>query len=79
MSLKIRLAKIGRKKKKIFRVVVVPTRSKRNGVSLETLGLYDLSGKTPKLKIDQAQLEEWQKKGAQISSGLRKILSQEQK
>ncbi len=79
MSTKIRFAQIGRKKKKVFQIVVVPTRSKQNGARLDNLGLYDLTGPTPTLKIDREKLEAWQKKGAQISTGLRKILSEKQK
>lgn len=74
MSLKIRLAKMGGGGKTVFRIVVVPTRSKRDGGNLDILGFYNPSPATV-LKIDQKKFEKWLNCGAQPSTALRKILS----
>ncbi len=74
MTVKIRLAKTGKKGSSIFRIVVVPTRSKRDGESIDTLGLYDLTVKPPVIKLDKAKYQKWLKAGAKPSTGLRKIL-----
>jgi len=41
MALKIRLARIGRKKKPMYRIVAINEQSKRNGAALEVLGTYN--------------------------------------
>jgi len=74
MTVKIRLAKTSKKGSSIFRIVVVPTRSKRDGQCIDSLGLYDSTLNPPVLKIDKEKYQEWIKKGAKPSTGLRKIL-----
>lgn len=74
MTLKIRLVKIGKKGKKIYRIVVAPTRSKQKGASLDFLGTYDFDSHPPLVKIDQGKFQKWIKNGAQISDGLRRII-----
>mgnify|MGYP001563388010 CR=1 FL=1 len=73
MSLKIRLSKIGSKGKPIYRIVVMPARSKRDGKNLDVLGFYN-PGQSPLVKIDQKRYQEWLERGAKPSEGLRKIL-----
>lgn len=74
MSLKIRLSKIGSKGKPIYRIVVMPTRSKRDGKNLDVLGSYN-PGQSSLVQIDQKKYQEWLERGAKPSEGLRKILS----
>ncbi|MDP3955232.1 MAG: 30S ribosomal protein S16 [bacterium] len=74
MTVKIRLAKTGKKGSSIFRIVAMPTRSKRDGQSIETLGLFDSTLNPPLIKIDKAKYQKWIGKGAKPSTGLRKIL-----
>lgn len=74
MTVKIRLAKTGKKGSSIFRIVVAPTRSKRDGQCLDSLGLYDSTVNPPLVKMDKAKYQKWIGKGAKPSTGLRKIL-----
>lgn len=74
-NLKIRLTRIGRKGKPFYRIAVMPTRSKRDGKNIEILGTYDPTTNPPILKLDQKKYQEWLKKGAQLSDGVRKILT----
>lgn len=72
MAVKIRLARIGKRGKATYRIVVVPTRSKRTGGALDFLGFYHENSAA--LNLDQAKYEKWLKFGAQTSDGLRKVL-----
>lgn len=74
MSVTIRLSRFGKKSQPIYRVVVSETRYKRDGKFLDTLGNYNPNVQPPVIKIDGKRLADWVKKGAIISSGVRKIL-----
>lgn len=76
MSLKIRFARIGSGGKPIYRIVVMPARSKRDGKNLDILGFYNPG--QPLIQMDQKRYQEWIQKGAQPSEGLRRILSAKQ-
>ncbi len=70
--LKIKLFQRGKKHQRTYRIVVAEARSKRDGKFVADLGSYD--PKTKALKINQEQLEKWQRQGAQLSDGVRKLL-----
>jgi len=78
MSNSIRLSVFGKKNQRIYRIVVSETRYKRNGKFLDILGVYNPNQNPPFLKIDEKKLQEWQQKGALLSSGLRKLLKTNQ-
>ncbi|MBM3205375.1 30S ribosomal protein S16 [Candidatus Shapirobacteria bacterium] len=71
---KIRLSRIGAKKKASYRIVVTDERCKRNGKTLAILGSYDPKNKPATVKIDSKLLEEWLKKGAQLTPAVKKII-----
>lgn len=74
MSIKIRLARIGKKNAPTFRVVVSQTRSKRNGKFLDILGDFNptMGGKPV---VDKAKVDEWIKKGALVTDSVKSILA----
>lgn len=72
MSVSIKLSRVGSKNSPYYRVIVAPTKSKRDGKNLAVIGRYD-----PKLKkheLDQKLFDEWIKKGAIVTNGVKKIL-----
>jgi len=71
---KIRLAKTGAKNKISYRIVVCETRSKRNGKTLAILGYYDPKTKPPTIKIKKDLLENWRKKGAQLTPAVKALI-----
>ncbi|MFA5776392.1 MAG: 30S ribosomal protein S16 [Patescibacteria group bacterium] len=73
MSIKIRLAKTGKKNAPAYKVVVAQTRTKRNGKYLDILGDFNptMGGKPV---IDKAKLDEWVKKGALITDPVKKMI-----
>ena len=62
---KIRLKRLGYKKNPTYRIVVIDSRSKREGAPIEELGYYN--PKTKEMKLDKASAEGWVKKGAQTT------------
>jgi len=78
MSVSIRLARFGKKNQPIYRIITTETRSKRNGKYIDCLGYYNPNVTPPVINIDENKLNGWKKKGAIISTGLRKILKKEE-
>ncbi|MGI5826131.1 MAG: 30S ribosomal protein S16 [Patescibacteria group bacterium] len=77
MALSVRLSLVGKKNRPVYRIVVAETRSKRNGKSLQQIGVYDPNVNPPVLQLDNKALESWVKKGAIVSTGLDKLLKKE--
>ncbi|MBU2577588.1 30S ribosomal protein S16 [Patescibacteria group bacterium] len=74
MSVSLRLSIVGKRNRPIYRIVVSETRYKRNGKSLDQLGVYNPNVNPPVFQIDRKKLDEWTKKGAIVSAGLYKLL-----
>lgn len=74
--LKIRLTRIGAKKRPFYRIVAVDERKKRSGAYIDLLGTYNPLTEPKDIKIDQKKLDDWKKKGAVLSNGVLRILNQ---
>ena len=79
MSLKIRLARGGSKKRPFYRVVVADSRMPRDGRYIEKIGTYDPRlGKDDggRVQIDGVKAAEWIAKGALPTERVARFLSQ---
>ncbi|MDZ4209738.1 MAG: 30S ribosomal protein S16 [Candidatus Curtissbacteria bacterium] len=72
--LKIRLMRIGAKKKPFYRVVAVDEQSKRTGAYIELLGTYNPLTEPKDIKLKQDRIDYWIKQGAQMSTGYLRII-----
>ena len=72
--LKIKLFPQGKKHQRSYRIVVSEQRSKHNGQYKDILGFY--LPQTKELKLDQDKLAQWTKFGAQLTEGVKKLISQ---
>ncbi|OGB97956.1 30S ribosomal protein S16 [candidate division TM6 bacterium RIFCSPHIGHO2_12_FULL_36_22] len=72
MSVKIRLARIGKKHVPFFRIVAIDTRKKRDGQNLANLGTYDPIG-NKLVQFNQEGINEWVSKGAQLTDTVEKL------
>lgn len=72
--LKIRLMRIGAKKRPFYRVVAVDERSKRTGAYIELLGTYNPLTEPHDIKLKQDRIDYWIKQGAQMSTGYLRII-----
>lgn len=73
---RIRLRRIGAKKKPSYRIVVIDSRLPRDGAYREMIGHYDPMTEPPTIRIDQEKATEWMKKGAQPSERVAKLMQQ---
>jgi len=69
----IRLASVGRKGERKYRVVVKEKRSKRDGKAIEILGWYQKGLRGEHMQLDQKRYEYWLSVGAIPSPQVRKI------
>lgn len=71
---KIRLMRMGTKKKPFYRVVVADSRSPRDGKFIEVLGRYDPRREPSLIELDEEKTLQWLRKGAQPSDPVRKLM-----
>ena len=74
MSVKIRLKRMGMKKKPFYRVVVADIRSPRDGRFIEEIGYYDPMTKPAEIKVDNERAKYWLGVGAQPTDTARALL-----
>ena len=65
MAVKIRLKRMGAKKRPFYRIVVADERAPRDGRIIETVGTYDSNVDPAVVKIDEEKALSWMMKGAQ--------------
>ncbi|CAM3180818.1 small subunit ribosomal protein S16 [Lactobacillus bombicola] len=75
MSVKIRMRRMGAKRKPFYRIVVADSRMPRDGRFIEEVGYYNPVSEPKELKLDEDKIFEWLKKGAQPSDTVRSLLS----
>ncbi len=76
MSVKIRLTRMGSKKRPFYRIVAINSGTRRDGRALEYLGHYNPMTEPPQIKVDTAKVEQWLAKGAEPSETVRSLLKQ---
>ena len=74
MSVKIRLARGGAKKKPFYQIVVADERFPRDGRFIEAVGQYDPRQEEPLLNFKEDRALEWLNKGAQPTDTVRRLL-----
>jgi small subunit ribosomal protein S16 len=77
MAVKIRLMRMGTKKKPHFRIVASDTRFARDGRFLEKIGYYDPSKEPELFSINKERVFYWLSKGAQVTDRIRALLKRE--
>jgi small subunit ribosomal protein S16 len=79
MAVRIRLTRLGSKKRPFYRIVAIDSQARRDGRALEYLGFYNPMEKTPVIKIDQEKLKHWLDRGAQPTDTVRSLIKQASK
>ena len=75
MSVKIRLRRMGSKKKPFYRIVVADSRAPRDGRFIEILGNYDPALVDNKVTLNKEAALKWLHNGAQPSDTVKGLLS----
>ncbi|MBQ8655335.1 MAG: 30S ribosomal protein S16 [Clostridia bacterium] len=74
MSVKIRLKRMGMKKKPFYRVVVADSASPRDGRFIEEIGYYNPMTAPAEIKLDGERAKYWMQCGAQPTDTVRTLL-----
>lgn len=76
MAVKIRLKRLGRRKRPFFRVIAIDSRSRRDGAEIERLGWYDpLAGTGERFQLKEDRILHWLEVGAQPSQTVKNLFS----
>jgi small subunit ribosomal protein S16 len=75
MATRIRLRRMGAKKRPFYRVVVADQRSPRDGRFIENIGKYHPLDEPSVIDIDETKALEWLRKGAQPSQSVQVLLN----
>lgn len=75
MSVKIRLARRGRKKQAMYDIVVADSRSPRDGRFIEKIGTYNPNVDPAAINLNSDKAFDWVMKGAQPTDTVRAMLS----
>jgi len=74
MSVKIRLARRGRKKRPYYHVVIADARAPRDGKFIENIGSYNPMTVPATIELDRDKAYEWLMKGAQPTDTVRALM-----
>ncbi|MDR3363834.1 MAG: 30S ribosomal protein S16 [Clostridiales Family XIII bacterium] len=74
MAVKIRLRRMGAKKKPFYRIIVADSRSPRDGRFIEEIGTYDPLKDPSEIKVDEGKAKQWIANGAQPTETVKALL-----
>ena len=77
MATKIRLKRMGAKKRPFYRVVVADARSPRDGRFIEEIGYYDPATDPATVKIDEELALKWLGDGAKPSDTVKSLFKKQ--
>ncbi|MDR1466200.1 MAG: 30S ribosomal protein S16 [Treponema sp.] len=78
MSARIRLKRMGSKKRPCYRIVVMDNRAPRDGRSIEELGYYHpVEAEDKQLVVDVEKVNSWVQKGATLSDTVHSLLNRQ--
>lgn len=74
MAVRIRLARLGAKKKPMYRIVAADSQAPRDGSFLEIVGTYDPHQNPALVQVDAEALQKWLGRGAQPTDTVNSLL-----
>lgn len=74
MAVRIRLTRMGRKKKPFYRIVVANNEAKRDGKFLDVVGTYDPTQDPAAVTLDTVKLNHWIGQGAEPTVTVRSLI-----
>lgn len=73
MAVKIRMTRMGAKKKPFYRLVVADSRAPRDGKFIEIIGFYNPLTEPVQIKIDEEKAAKWLATGAQPTDTVKSL------
>lgn len=77
MAVKLRLKRMGAKKKPFYRIVAADSRTKRDGKVIEELGYYNPITTPAEIRVDKEAVNKWLDNGAEPTDTVRTILREQ--
>ena len=77
MAVRIRLRRMGAKKRPFYRIVVADSRSPRDGRFIETIGTYNPLTNPAEISLKSDRVRLWLSRGALPSDTVRDILARQ--
>jgi len=77
VAVRIRLKRMGAKKRPFYRVIVADALAPRDGRFIDTLGTYNPLTDPADVKLDSEKVRLWLSRGAQPSDPVRHLLARE--
>ena len=74
MAMKIRLTRMGSKKRPFYRIVALDSATRRDGRALEYLGYYNPMTNPAEIKVDMEKVKMWTERGAKASETVKSLL-----
>ncbi|GAB7082201.1 30S ribosomal protein S16 [Megalodesulfovibrio paquesii] len=79
MAVKIRLTRMGSKKRPFYRIVAMDVESRRDGRALDILGFYNPMVSPAVVNMDQEKLAKWLDQGAEPTDTVKSLIKQAKK
>ena len=76
MAVKIRLKRMGAKKRPFYRIVVADSRSPRNGRFIEEIGYYNPLAEPKTVKVDDEKAVKWLTNGAKPTDTVERLFKE---
>lgn len=76
MAVKIRLKRMGQKKRPIYRIVVADARSPRDGRNIDEIGTYDPNQEPAAVTVDAEAAKKWISNGAKPTETVARLFKQ---
>ena len=73
MAVKLRMTRMGAKKRPFYRIVAADSRSPRDGRFIDEIGTYDPNQNPSVFKVDEEAAKKWLQNGAQPTETVGKI------
>lgn len=74
MAVRIRLTRLGKKKKPFYRIIVANSENKRDGKFLDVVGTYDPCKEPAAITFDNSKLQDWIGKGALPTTTVKSLM-----
>ncbi|MFO7717256.1 MAG: 30S ribosomal protein S16 [Thermodesulfobacteriota bacterium] len=75
MAMKLRLTRMGSKKRPFYRIVATDSKNRRDGRALEYLGYYNPMVSSETFKIDMDKVQYWIDRGAKPTETVRSLMA----
>ena len=74
MAVKMRLVRMGKRKRPFYRIIVCDSRTPRRGRYVDLIGTYDPLQEPSRINLDHGKARTWLQKGVQPTDAVKRLL-----